>query len=93
MELKNRGYRVSIGKVSSQEIDFIATNFQEKIYIQVSQSLLDEKTREREFAPLKAIKDNYEKIILTTDNIFVNTDAEGIKIINIIDWLLHSYTD
>ena len=88
MELKNRGYRVSIGKVGNQEVDFIATTFNEKIYIQVCETLMSEETKMRELKPLQSIKDNYEKIILTMDNLFVDTDNEGIKIINLIDWLL-----
>ena len=88
MELRNRGYEVSIGKISDNEIDFIATKVNEKKYIQVTESLTDGKVRLRELAPLKAIKDNYEKIILTTDTLFSNTDEDGIKIINLIDWLL-----
>ena len=88
MELKNRGYRVSIGKVGNQEVDFIATTFNEKIYIQVCETLMSEETRMRELKPLQSIKDNYEKIILTMDNVFVDTDDEGIKIINLVDWLL-----
>ena len=88
MELKNRGYRVSVGKVGNQEVDFIATTFNEKIYIQVCETLMSEETRMRELKPLQSIKDNYEKIILTMDNVFVDTDDEGIKIINLVDWLL-----
>ncbi len=88
MELKNRGYRVYIGKIDEKEIDFIATKQNEKLYIQVTETMSDEKTRQRELAPLKAIKDNYEKIVLTTDTLFTNTDDDGIKILNLIDWLL-----
>ena len=88
MELKNRGYRVSIGKIGEKEVDFIATTYNEKIYIQVCETLYSEETKYRELAPLKSIKDNYEKIILTMDNVFVDTDNEGIKIINLVDWLL-----
>lgn len=88
MELKNRGYRVSICKVGNQEVDFIATTFNEKIYIQVCETLMSEETKGRELTPLKNIKDNYEKIILTIDKVFVDTDNEDIKIINLVDWLL-----
>ncbi len=88
MELKNRGYGVSIGKFQDKEVDFIATKTNEKIYIQVTETMMNEATRTRELAPLKAINDNYPKIILTTDTLFSNTDEDGIKIINLIDWLL-----
>lgn len=88
LELNNRGYNVSIGKVNDKEVDFIATSSSEKKYIQVTETIMSEETRQRELSPLQAIKDNYEKIILTTDVLFANTDENGIKIINIIDWLL-----
>lgn len=88
LELLHRGYNVSIGKIDSKEVDFIATKFNEKLYIQVSDTLIDESTRAREFASLNAIHDNFEKIILTLDNIFVGTNDDGIKVINLIDWLI-----
>ncbi len=88
LELLHRGYNVSIGKINNNEVDFIATKFNEKLYIQVTDSLLEDSTRIREFASLKAINDNFEKIILTLDNLFVNTNDEGIKVLNLIDWLI-----
>lgn len=88
LELKKRGYDVSIGKINNKEVDFIATSVKDKKYIQITETLLSEETRLREFAPLKSIQDNYEKIILTTDTLFTDTDEEGIKVINMIDWLL-----
>lgn len=87
-ELLRRGYKVSIGKVGEKEIDFIATKSDNKKYIQVTETLKDEKTRERELAPLQATKDHFEKIVLTTDVLFTGTTEDGIKIINLIDWLL-----
>lgn len=51
--------------------------------------MTSEDTRTRELQPLKNINDNYEKMVLTTDNLFIDTDEEGIKIINLIDWLLN----
>jgi uncharacterized protein len=87
LELLRRGYEVSIGKVGTLEIDFVATKADEKIYYQVCATILDSVTRDRELAPLQAIKDNYAKIILTMDKpIF--TDYEGITSVNIIDFLL-----
>lgn len=88
MELLKRGYNISIGKIYDKEVDFIATKYNEKKYIQVTETLMGEKTRIRELQSLKNINDNYEKIVLTTDNLFTDTDDEGIKIINLIDWLL-----
>ncbi len=88
LELLRRGYQISIGSIGDKEVDFIASKSAEKIYIQVTETLLNENTKKRELAPLLAIKDNYPKIILTTDELFSNSDENGIKIINIIDWLL-----
>lgn len=88
LELLKRGYDVSIGKIQDKEIDFIATKSNKKTYIQVTETIMSEDTRTRELRPLKSVNDNYEKIVLTTDNLFTNTDDEGIKIINLIDWLL-----
>jgi len=87
LELLRRGYDVSIGKVGSLEVDFIATKPTEKIYYQVSASILDDKTRERELRPLQAISDNYPKYILTMDQTIYD-DFNGIKVINIIDFLI-----
>ena len=88
MELLHRGYNISIGKIDSKEVDFIATKFNEKLYVQVSDTLREDSVRLREFASLKAINDNFEKIILTLDNIFVGTNDDGIKVINLIEWLI-----
>ena len=87
LELIRRDYHVYIGKVGSTEVDFIAEKPNEKIYIQVTESMNSEEVRNRELRPLKAINDNYEKIVLSTDRSFVTSD-EGIKILNIIDWLM-----
>ena len=88
MELKSRGFEVAIGKVGDKEVDFIATKHNKKIYIQVTETMMDDSTRKRELEPLQAIKDNYEKLILTTDNLFANTDENGIQILNLPEWLL-----
>lgn len=61
------------------EIDFVAERTNEKLYIQVTETLMGEETRERELRSLRLIKDNYEKIVLSYD---------GIKSYNLIDWLL-----
>ena len=85
-ELLRRGYDVAIGKIDNKEIAFIANSLKEKIYFQVTESLSNEDTRKRELDPLKKIKDNYEKIILSLDE---NEDIfDGIKVINLISWLL-----
>ncbi len=85
-ELLRRGYDVAIGKIDNKEINFIATNLNEKIYFQVTESLTNEETKQRELDPLMKVKDNYEKIILSLDE---NEEMfEGIKSINLINWLL-----
>ncbi len=86
LELIRRGYRINIGKIDDREIDFIATRQNSKEYYQVSMSALDDTVREREITPLKKVDDNYPKYLLTLD--FVTGDYEGIKQVNIIDWLL-----
>ena len=87
LELLRRGYKVSVGKTYEYEVDFVAENPNEIIYLQVSLSISDEKVRDREIRSLENIKDNYEKIILTMDKT-INQDFNGIKVTNIIDWLL-----
>lgn len=87
LELLRRGYDVTIGKIGTLEVDFIASKPDEKIYYQVSATILDEKTRERELRPLQTIADNYPKFILTMDTPVFN-DFAGIKIVNILDFLL-----
>ena len=88
LELLRRKNRVNIGKLAEKEVDFVATNMNEVEYYQVCASVLDEKTLERELAPLKEIKDNYPKILLTLDDIGNRANYEGIRQINVIDWLL-----
>lgn len=82
------GYEVYVGKYNNIEIDFIAIKPNEKLYYQVTRSLLDEKVEEREKNSLLAIKDNYRKIILTMDKV-KDKQIEGIEVINIIDFLLN----
>lgn len=81
------GYEVYVGKYNDIEIDFIAIKSNEKIYYQVSRSILDENVEEREKKSLLAIKDNYPKVILTMDKV-KGKEIDGIKVINIIDFLL-----
>ena len=89
LELCRRGYTVYVGKTGSGEIDFIAVRQNEKIYVQVTQEIRSEKTKEREYERLLAIHDNYPKYVLTTDN-FAGGNYEGIKTMHIADFLLSS---
>ena len=86
-ELLRHGYDVAIGKIGENEIDFIATNINSKIYIQVTESMANLGTRERELAPFYKIKDNFEKIVITNDESHLGIQ-DGIKIIRLIDFLL-----
>ena len=86
-ELLRRGYRVTIGKVGEKEVDFVAERPNDKKYIQVTETMLGEETRQRELSPLKSIADNYEKIILSMDRSYIES-YEGIKVLNLIDFLL-----
>ncbi|MCL2288997.1 MAG: ATP-binding protein [Candidatus Bathyarchaeota archaeon] len=86
LELLRRDYKVKIGKIGEKEIDFIAEKTNEKIYIQVSETLNNKEILERELTPLIEIPDNYEKWIITNDKTFVE-NYEGIKIKNAINWL------
>lgn len=85
-ELISRGYDVKIGNLEKAEIDFIATRFKEKIYIQVAYILADDTVIDREFGAYKDIEDNYPKYVLTMDK--HDFSQEGIIHKNVIDWLL-----
>lgn len=91
-ELLRRGYEVYIGKIDDYEVDFVAINKDGKIYIQVAETLKgidenDTKILDRELRTLQKINDNYEKIILTSDKIPL-ANEDGIKIRNVLEWLL-----
>lgn len=88
LELKRRGYKVNIGKIGTKEVDFIAQKNGNIEYYQISATLMDETTFQREMSPLKMIKDNYPKTILTLDKFSQNNYA-GIEVVNVIDWLLN----
>lgn len=87
MELLRRGYEVYVGKYNDLEIDFIAISPEEKIYYQVTRSILSEEVENREKRSLLAIDDNYKKVILTMDNAY-NKVIDGIEVVNIVDFLL-----
>lgn len=87
LELLRRGYRVNIGKTNDYEVDFVAENPNDIKYFQVTKTLLSDEVKEREIRSLESINDNYEKIILTMDKP-ISRDYNGIKVMNIIEWLL-----
>ncbi len=86
LELLRRDYKVNVGKVGNTEVDFVAQKDGRYTYFQVTADLTNEETFQREIRPLKVIRDNYEKIILTLDR-FTAGDYEGIQVINAVDWL------
>ena len=87
-ELLRRGCKVTIGKYQENEVDFVAERRGEFTYIQVTADMVSESTFDREMKPLYAIQDNYEKIVLTLDKLTVG-NYDGIKVVNVIDWLLN----
>ncbi len=87
LELLRRGYKVYVGKCDNKEIDFVAIKKEETRYFQVTESLSDTKTKEREVAPFYSTNDFYEKTIITTDKTYA-TNVNGIKIVNLTDFLL-----
>ena len=86
-ELLRRGFDVAIGKVDNSEVNFIATKEDNKLYVQVTESMTSEEVRVRELAPLEKISDNYEKMVLSL-NPGLDTSYEGIKSISLVEWLL-----
>jgi len=88
-ELLRRNGSVAIGKQNGYEVDFVTDSFDDRKYYQVTATLMDAEMFQREMRPLEAIRDNYEKTILTMDNKrFITQPRNGIKIVNIIDFLL-----
>ena len=82
-----RRFDVSIGKIDHLEVDFIATNANEKMYIQVTESMKNEFVRERELKPLQKIQNNYKKIVIALDKA-IDDEYDGIESIDVIEWLL-----
>ena len=86
-ELLRRGYQVNIGKHGSKEVDFVAQKHGILTYYHVTADMTAEETFEREMRPLRGIQDNYEKVVLTLDR-FSLGNYDGIKVVNVMDWLL-----
>lgn len=86
-ELLRRGYDVAIGKVGNAEVDFIAAKADDKLYIQVTESMISEEVRRRELEPLQRIADNYEKIILSMEP-GLDASYDGIKSVSLMEWLV-----
>ncbi len=86
-ELLRRGYKVNVGKLAEKEVDFVASNMDGILYVQVSASVLDENTLKRELAPLEGIADHHPKILLTLDEMTSGVNYNGIRHIYLLDWL------
>ncbi len=87
LELRRRGYTVNIGKTPDGEIDFVATRQNDKLYVQVTEKIVEESTEHREFDRLLEIRDNYPKYVLRTDE-YADGNHEGIKVMHVADFLL-----
>lgn len=84
-----RGKRyVYVRKFDKREIDFVVVNANEIEYYQVALTVLEENTLKRELEAFKNIKDNYPKYLLTLDDVMINTNYDGIKVLNALEWLL-----
>ncbi len=88
LELRRRAYKINIGKLDQKEVDFVVSTANGLEYYQVAASVLDEKTLKRELEPLEKIDDHYPKFLLSLDRIGDGMNYNGIKHINLVDWLL-----
>lgn len=88
LELLRRGNRVNIGKLAEKEVDFVSNNVDGICYYQVAATVMDENTLDRELAPLRKIPDHHPKYLLTLDDIITNANHDGIRQINVLNWLL-----
>lgn len=88
LELIRRGYDVYIGHMKQGEIDFVAKNSDGISYFQVAATVLEKNTLDRELFPFTKLDDNYPKYLLTFDEIGAGTDFNGIKQLNVLDWLI-----
>ena len=89
LELLRREKNVYVGQFGDKEVDFVVLNGEKVEYYQVALTVLDENTLKRELEPLKKIKDSYPKYLITLDEISVNTNYDGIRVLNGLEWLLN----
>ncbi len=89
-ELLHRGWNINVGTLKSSEVDFVTTRADKKLYIQVTETMLDEKVKARELAPLQSLENSWPKLVLTTDVLGCGKTDSGVEIKNIMDWLLEN---
>ena len=87
-ELVRRGHSVEVGTLKVGEVDFVAQRSDERAYIQVSETVLDPAVRERELRPLRALSSSFPKLVLTLDRFGLGVTDDGIRVANVLDWLL-----
>lgn len=87
MHLLQRGYRIYVGKIDDREIDFVAERNGLKIYVQVCLQITDKTVHDREFGNLLLINDNYPKYVVTFNDLIIGNDYQGIKQLNLLDFL------
>ena len=88
LHLIQQGYSVHVGQLKEQEIDFVADKSGDKLYVQVSLNVADEKTAAREFGNLLAVQDNYPKYVVTLNDMILGDNQEGIHHMNLEEFLL-----
>jgi len=81
------GYKVFVGKIGDKEIDFVGEKNGIKIYVQVSLTIMEEKTREREFGSLLLVQDNYAKYIITLNDMHIGNNYKGVQCLNLKELL------
>lgn len=91
-ELVRRGYNVTVGALLKGEVDFVADKHDERLYIQVTETLASPETYERELAPFFLVNDAFPKLVLTTDRLRLGTTEQGVRIENPVDWLLKGWS-
>lgn len=88
LHLLQRGYRIYVGKIDHKEIDFVADRNGLKVYVQVCLQIAEKSISNREFGNLIMIKDNYPKYVVTLNDMIIGDDYQGIKQMNLMDFLL-----
>lgn len=89
LQLLFDGWEITVGKLRAGEIDFVATKDEQTVYIQVTDDMRDEATRERELKSLRAVKSAFPKVVIVRSGDYP-TDYDGIRVIKLVDFLLHN---